>query len=419
MSSAVNNQNLKDDLELLAKKAFALYKSVINHYPVANDPFQTVAIIVQLEAELKQIDEFQTCVDIMNADETISPLLGKMVGTIVRRSTTESADTCVTRFIERLYHASQDKAFDSAFFHDQYEAFEELFYSDQLRFLDTVRLHNFDSEVDEIGLEDGLAIKKLPLIQDDRTTIEEAEYRPHVQFSRSDFVMERRYIKPKLVGNSTTKPSPEQLTKELNESDNVFDLVITALRILKPSAVYRDHSITTKTLTFLPYGGGGSRTPLVESILLGNKCVVSSEEAAELKTLYTKMKQAKHQPFTIASNRLGFGMERRSDEDRLLDYMIGLESLYLPDGNDELTFRLSLRVAFVTRQEMAERKHMFKFIRKMYGVRSNIAHGGKKYELTKEDISQIEEVLRQSLKIFLDKPANFSKETLDNIYFEG
>src|SRR5260370_28586560 len=120
---------------------------------------------------------------------------------IVRRSTTESADTCVTRFIERLYHASQEKAFDSAFFHDRYEAFEELFYSDQLRFLDTVRLHNFDSEVDEIGLEDGLAIKKLPLIQDDRTTIEEAEYRPHVQFSRSDFVVERRYIKPRLVGN--------------------------------------------------------------------------------------------------------------------------------------------------------------------------------------------------------------------------
>ncbi len=37
MSSAVNNQNLKDNLELLAKKAFALYKSVVNHRMVGGE----------------------------------------------------------------------------------------------------------------------------------------------------------------------------------------------------------------------------------------------------------------------------------------------------------------------------------------------------------------------------------------------
>ncbi len=78
---------------------------------------------------------------------------------------------------------------------------------------------------------------------------------------------------------------------------------------------------------------------------------------------------------------------------------------------------------------MTERKMTFKFIKKMYGLRSKIAHG-KKYELTKEDISKIEEILRQSLKIYLDKPDNFTVDKynrngevtkagiLDNIYFK-
>jgi len=418
MSQEVNNQNLKEQMELLAKNAFALYDEVISHHPEANDPLQKSIILRQLEPEIKKIAEYQNCIAIMNTDETIRPLLGQLVGTMRERTTIDGADTCVMRFIEKMYHTLQGKTLDSTLFDEQYATLEELFYADRLRFQDTVRLHNFESAVDEIGLEEGLAIRKLPLIQDGRTNIEEMKYRPHVQFSRSNFVIDRLYAESKLVGIITVEPTTEQITRELGKSEDVFDLVIKALRILRHSAVYRDRSITTETLTFMPYAGVQTRAPFGETIVMGDKCVLTSEEATELKTLYTKIKQNKHQQFIIASNRLGFGMERRSDEDRLLDNMIGLESLYLPDGNDELTFRLSLRVAFITRQEMAERKHMFEFIRKMYGVRSKIAHG-KKYELTKEDISQIEEVLRQSLKMYLDKPANFSKQTLDNIYFDG
>ena len=61
MSEVVNNQNLKERLELLTKKAFALYNRVLNQYQVGNNFLQMVPVIVQLEAEIKKIDEFQTC----------------------------------------------------------------------------------------------------------------------------------------------------------------------------------------------------------------------------------------------------------------------------------------------------------------------------------------------------------------------
>jgi len=229
--------------------------------------------------------------------------------------------------------------------------------------------------------------------------------------------MERKYTKQKMVGGFTPEPSPGQIERELNESVDLFDIVIKALRVLKSSGVYREHGITTETLTFRPYAGTSTRVSFFENAVLGDKCKLTTQEANELKTLYAKMKQASNQTFKIASSRLGFGMERRFDVDKLLDYMIGLESLYLPDGNDELTFRLSLRIVFVVNQEMAERKNLFKFLKKMYGVRSKIAHG-KKHELTKEDILKTEQTLRQSLKIYLDNPGAFTSDVLDNIYFE-
>ena len=116
------------------------------------------------------------------------------------------------------------------------------------------------------------------------------------------------------------------------------------------------------------------------------------------------------------ASRLGFGMERRFAEDKLLDYMIGLESLYLPDGNDELTFKLSLRVAFILNQEITEGKKTYQFMKKMYRQRSKIAHG-RTNELTKEDLSCIEELLRRSLKLYAEHPDTFTPASLDNIYF--
>lgn len=420
MNNSVNNPELKNNLELLAKKAFTLYNDVLKLNglsPSTADAFQVSIMINGLGYDINRFNEFNRCVELMHADTTIRSLLGKLVGTTAGMATVENAEICIFRFIQQVYLDTANISFDLSVFNKQYEAFEELFYSETVRMVDTVRLHNFESEAGEIVLEEGLAIKRLPQVQDVQTKIQEMQYRPYSQFSKSEFLIERKYTKRKLVGGITPEPPPDQIDRELNESVDVFDRVIKALRILKSSAVYREHGITTEPVTFSPYAGTTSRLAFFENTVLGDKCNLTAQEADVLKALYAKVKRANDQTFSIASSRLGFGMERRFDVDKLLDFMIGLESLYLPDGNDELTFRLSLRVVFVVHHDMAERKSLFKFLRKMYGVRSKIAHG-KKHELTKEDLSKTEQVLRQSLKIYLDNPSVFTHEALDNIFFE-
>jgi|SRR5258708_6507114 len=420
MSNHVNNPELRNNLELLAKKAFTLYNNLLKRNgqsPSTADSLQISMMINGLAYDINRFEEFKTCVDLMKANTKISSLLGKLVGTTAGMSTIENAETCIFRFIQQVYVDTANTSFDLPAFNEHYKAFEELFYSDTMRFVDTVRLHNFESEVEEIVLEEGLAIRRLPQVQDVQTKIQEMSYRPYIQFSKSEFVIERKNTKQKMVGRFRSEPSPEQLERELNESVDLFDIVIKALRVLKSSGVYREHGVTTETLTFSPYAVISTRVSFFENTVLGDKCKLTAQEANELKALYAKVKQASNQTFKIASSRLGFGMERRFEVDKLLDYMIGLESLYLPDGNDELTFRLSLRVAFVVNHDMTERKNLFKFLKKMYGVRSKIAHG-KKHELSKEDISKTEQILRQSLKIYLDNPGAFTSDVLDNIYFE-
>src|SRR5207245_1583065 len=123
------------------------------------------------------------------------------------------------------------RTFDLDLFNERYEAFEELFYADRLRFVDTVRLYNFDSVQDEIVLEDSLSIKRYPQVFDEQTRFLEARVRPIAQLHRSEFVIERRYEMPKRVAGSTPLFVSEEISAAIDDSTDLFDLIVKALRI--------------------------------------------------------------------------------------------------------------------------------------------------------------------------------------------
>ena len=120
--------------------------------------------------------------------------------------------------------------------------------------------------------------------------------------------------------------------------------------------------------------------------------------------------------FKVALRRLSLGIERKNPEDKLLDYMIGLETLYMPDGNAELSFRLSIRVAFLLSLSK-DRKETFDFLRKMYTVRSHIVHGSE-YDLNADDVKKLEELLRESVILWIKNKTSFSANELNKALFE-
>jgi predicted transcriptional regulator YdeE len=224
--------------------------------------------------------------------------------------------------------------------------------------------------------------------------------------------------KPKLVRVDFGEVHESELNKELKvkeESNNIFEKVIKSLRILKASALFRGSTIETNFSTFTTHGDS-KRSLLYENIVLGEECFISYEDSKKLKSIFTELKYIDRNEFEIASNRLSYGIERRSNEDKILDYIIGLESLYLPDGYSELTFRLSLRIAFMLEKDGLERKKVFNIIKAIYESRSKITHG-KKSKLTINDVSKAEDILRKSLYIYVEDSSKFTREYLEDIFF--
>src|SRR5690348_15462289 len=99
----IANKDLRDSIELLARKAFAFYNHVVSQYPPVTDTTQLFLIIEKFETEIQNWDEYKRCIEVVNADVTISALLEKLVGTMSEQTTVGDANLCVTRLVYQLY----------------------------------------------------------------------------------------------------------------------------------------------------------------------------------------------------------------------------------------------------------------------------------------------------------------------------
>jgi hypothetical protein len=77
----------------------------------------------------------------------------------------------------------------------------------------------------------------------------------------------------------------------------------------------------------------------------------------------------------LALRRWSDASLRLLDEDKLIDYWIGLESLFTKGTSSEIRFRASLRIAAYLGKSAVERTDMYAAMRHSYDWRSSIVHG--------------------------------------------
>ena len=104
--------------------------------------------------------------------------------------------------------------------------------------------------------------------------------------------------------------------------------------------------------------------------------------------------------FSLSLDYFESAMEKEKLQDKLIDYMIVLESL-LTEGTSEVGFQISFRTALLIskgEQEFMSNKDKLK---KLYDKRSKIVHGEKlKHPVTVDDIVFLGEAVRKVLIIF-------------------
>jgi hypothetical protein len=131
-------------------------------------------------------------------------------------------------------------------------------------------------------------------------------------------------------------------------------------------------------------------------------------EDAELVTRLTEqMRESSEDPrLAMALRRFDSSYSRFQPEDSLIDLWIAFEALLIPDGQSELRYRASLRIAQLAASDPAGRQQAFDQARASYACRSKVVHG----EEVKVDlgavVDQTRDLARSVLRTWiLDPPA--------------
>jgi len=110
----------------------------------------------------------------------------------------------------------------------------------------------------------------------------------------------------------------------------------------------------------------------------------------------------------MSIRRFRTGINRTSLEDKIIDFITSLESLY-SSGSGDLTRKLSQRGSMILAKTEEERGFFYNFLKNAYNFRSGLVHGegerdvmvdGKKISI-EEICSKLEDMTRESIKKYL------------------
>lgn len=209
---------------------------------------------------------------------------------------------------------------------------------------------------------------------------------------------------------------------EMNPSDKTWKRIEN---LVKTFRLYKSGNVRNYFHIIVPSTGGYMYTGYVKRVFL-NYHFSSSEiedflEFQEiLTTLIPNELDKNNRYIEIAIRYFNFANERDSNEDKMVDYIIALEALYLNGDHGEFTYRLAHRAASMLGSTFDKRRETFRNVRDAYDLRSQIVHGGsdpKKRKITNEDVEKVNNYVRISIVEYLNlnKTHNSKKLILEKI----
>lgn len=194
-----------------------------------------------------------------------------------------------------------------------------------------------------------------------------------------------------------------------------FEDVITSLRLFKHGSV-NFHVLNGKSELWNPSSVNSYDLGKNDyKRLFGPKYTLTFSEEKNFKAVYRRFSKFQKRNrikvieyLTIALRRFNLGIEEFDVEDKMIDFMISFEAMFL-QNEGELKFKLSNRVAVLLGKTSGEREIIREIINQSYQWRSDIVHGNPKHPLkiqgniiSEVDLAvKVEDILRKSLLGFI------------------
>jgi hypothetical protein len=141
----------------------------------------------------------------------------------------------------------------------------------------------------------------------------------------------------------------------------------------------------------------------------------------EYYTSTLKYKDAKFTSWDVAYNEYLDAVSCDYLEQAFLHLITALEALLL-EGNNELTYRVSLNTAMLCGEGIDDRKEIFNFIKNSYNLRSSVVHGDinairKKFSNEKlyDSLFELRHIVSKSLFATYNKDKNKIIEHIENL----
>ena len=357
------------------------------------------------EKELEQQPEFLDCKRYMSEEKSISKHLSHLVG---HTHTKGFIDTEL--ILHKLLYESIDATklfeFNSDIFDCTYAKIEDFFYCEKIKFVLSAPLQNFQCELEKIELAKDLRIVRMS--KQEREDLWRGNrysgWIPDSLLPHFTYSLQLNFEKQKIYEDTSQKinqNSPEETPAEIARA--TFDKVVSALRLFK-HGIAGFSTIMTTPITWFPYGGGF--TNWYGKHFEPSRFILTEPEVKEYKALFQEFSQKESllqdsSFLNLALRRFNYAHERKRPEDKLIDYMIALETMYIVDDPGEYGYKIAIRAASLLGKTLQEKERIFLEIKKAYHLRSKIVHGSKKVgdknSVSIQDVSKIEQYVRGSI----------------------
>ncbi len=359
--------------------------------------------------EISQLSEWTQAVECLHEDEIINLHLTHKIrspfGTFLFNDR-----SFLNGFVAGSVDENNPFHFNEDIFNSFYYDVERYFYSETVTQKSTCLLLGFDSEVEEINLREGLKIRRVSKDEIVELWRRSNWFRGIEEFAGFGLPPLKYVLE---LFNEVPKLSEDEEYSQKLDPNLEFDIVISALRLFKRGWVdfpFIIQKASPSLSSATRYSMHSSKRTVHANLPWGISYNLSKEEAEDLNEFYRRF-QDKIDCAKIPLRRFNETFSRVSLEDKLVDYMISFESLYLSGENpSEMAYKLAHRASLFLSTEKEKRKQIFQEMKKAYSLRSNIVHGRKvktimiaDKEYTLSDFVQIiEEHLRSSLRLFLE-----------------
>jgi hypothetical protein len=353
--------------------------------------------------DVEKLPEYEALIELMQADQTISKHLDCLIGTWNFRIRRMPWDYLSFLLIQQLSRLQKKIEFDLENFNKLYHDLERFYYSESIPVRAFSPIYNFNSDVGEIDLGNGLVVRRIATNELEKL-MDASRWNPllpsfQVLFFR--FAMELSYQTKKIIGEpSASAEKPTDIDASLK-----FDKLITAFRLFKPG-ILGFNIITTESTLEIPTIFGGMRGHTFHKQFLGQLYNLTKTEVNEFKNFWNAFDKIDLKELTflsVAIRRFNYAYERDKLEDKLVDFMVAFEALFFKEGESgEFRHKLSIRVSRFLEDEYIQRKRIAEKVNSFYDERSKVVHG-EKVELKDDFVRTVEDLLRKSIRLFLER----------------